>query len=151
MECNQDGENTNFLSEEGQIVLEEGKSKKSNAKTFKCTYCQKFLSSKQNLKEHLFTHTGELPYVCRFSGCGIRFRQGSVLSSHKKIHHAIEKFVAEDRFLCLKVTLIQLSEHFREQKEIFDVRSNEDKITYVLLPPIEKVQEYFIKPSQPGI
>jgi uncharacterized Zn-finger protein len=104
MEFRQDLE---FLEGIDRVELdEEGKRNCVKGKSFKCNFCQKVLSSKQNLKEHLFTHTGELPYVCRFSGCGIRFRQGSVLSSHKRIHNAIEKFVTYDRVLCFKVTHI---------------------------------------------
>lgn len=75
-------------------------------KKFQCSFCRKALSSKQNLKEHEFTHTGELPYVCKTPGCGLRFRQGSVLSAHKRIHGIIEKYIEQDRFKWIKVTLI---------------------------------------------
>jgi hypothetical protein len=30
-----------------------------------------------------------MPYVCNFEGCMMRFRQGSQLSVHKRIHKAI--------------------------------------------------------------
>lgn len=76
------------------------------AKKFTCSFCNKVLSSKQNLKEHEFTHTGELPYVCKYPGCGMRFRQGSVLSSHKRIHSFIERYIAQDSYTFIKVTLI---------------------------------------------
>ena len=71
-----------------------------------CKYCSKKLSSKQNLKEHEFTHTGELPYICRTPGCGLRFRQGSVLSSHKRIHTIIERYITEGKCKWIKVTII---------------------------------------------
>ena len=29
---------------------------------YKCTVCSKHLSSKQNFKEHMYTHSGEKPY-----------------------------------------------------------------------------------------
>ena len=60
-------------------------------KRFQCKHCSKFLSSKQNLKEHLYTHTGEKPYRCREAGCVMAFRQGSQLSVHKRIHSAIKQ------------------------------------------------------------
>lgn len=81
-------------------------SNKVKVRSYKCEHCGKLLSSKQNLREHKFTHTGELPYVCRFIGCGLRFRQGSVLSAHKKVHVLIDKFVKQEGITCLKVTPI---------------------------------------------
>ena len=77
-----------------------------NNKKFICSFCGKVLSSKQNLKEHEFTHTGELPYVCKYPGCGMRFRQGSVLSSHKRIHSFIEKYIAQDTINVIRVKII---------------------------------------------
>ena len=73
---------------------------------FPCKYCKKQLSSKQNLKEHEFTHTGELPYICKTPGCGLRFRQGSVLSSHKRIHTVIEKYINEGKCKWIKVNFM---------------------------------------------
>lgn len=57
----------------------------------KCKYCHKNLSSRQNLREHLYIHTGEKPYICSEVGCGESFRQGSLLSIHKKIHLEIQR------------------------------------------------------------
>ena len=57
----------------------------------KCKYCSKNLSSRQNLREHLYIHTGEKPYICTEIGCGQSFRQGSLLSIHKKIHNELGK------------------------------------------------------------
>ncbi|OMJ79327.1 hypothetical protein SteCoe_20668 [Stentor coeruleus] len=58
---------------------------------FKCKYCKKNLSSRQNLREHMYVHTGEKPYICTELGCGKSFRQGSLLSIHKKVHSEIFK------------------------------------------------------------
>ena len=58
---------------------------------FKCKYCFRSLSSRQNLREHLYIHTEEKPYVCTEVGCGQKFRQGSLLSIHKRIHSEIKK------------------------------------------------------------
>ena len=57
----------------------------------KCKFCSKILSSRQNFREHLYIHTGERPYVCKEPGCGEAFRQGSLLSIHKKMHTEINK------------------------------------------------------------
>ena len=56
------------------------------SKRFSCKICKKILSSNQNLKEHIYTHSQEKPLQCTFPGCRKVFRQSSQLSSHKKIH-----------------------------------------------------------------
>ena len=53
---------------------------------FKCKYCARNLSSRQNLREHMYIHTGERPYKCTEIGCSKSFRQGSLLSIHRKTH-----------------------------------------------------------------
>ena len=62
-------------------------------KKFQCTCCSKVLSSKQNLQEHLMTHSNEIPFVCKELGCGKRFRHGSQYSAHKRIHGNIRTIV----------------------------------------------------------
>ncbi|OMJ77508.1 hypothetical protein SteCoe_22906 [Stentor coeruleus] len=64
---------------------------------FKCKYCHRNLSSRQNLKEHIYIHTGEKPYVCTETGCGKSFRQGSLLSIHKKVHLEISKGLKSEK------------------------------------------------------
>ncbi|OMJ88506.1 hypothetical protein SteCoe_9542 [Stentor coeruleus] len=64
---------------------------------FKCKYCYRNLSSRQNLKEHIYIHTGEKPYVCTEIGCKQSFRQGSLLSIHKKVHSEINKGLKSER------------------------------------------------------
>ena len=53
-------------------------------KKFKCELCEKYFVSQQNLKEHIFTHTGAKPYECSY--CGEFFRQISQLSLHRRAH-----------------------------------------------------------------
>ena len=59
-----------------------------SVKKFQCSFCEKCLASRQNLKEHMYIHTGEKPYVCTFPGCSASFRQGTHLSAHKRFDHA---------------------------------------------------------------
>jgi len=95
-----------FYRSDTEEILRDTSGSGGRRKMFQCSFCRKGLSSKQNLKEHEFTHTGELPYVCKTPGCGLRFRQGSVLSAHKRIHGIIDKYVEQDRFKWIKVTLM---------------------------------------------
>lgn len=64
---------------------------------FKCSYCGKNLSSRQNLKEHINIHTGIKPYGCNYPGCGKSFRQGSLLSIHKRIHLDIDEGLRKEK------------------------------------------------------
>ena len=60
---------------------------------FQCPNCGKPLSSGQNLREHMYIHTGAYPYVCEYPGCGARFRQGSQYCAHKRVHQRREREV----------------------------------------------------------
>ena len=55
----------------------------------KCPFCEKRFSLAQYLQEHMFIHTGEKPFTCKFPGCGKKFRQAGKLSIHKKQHSLI--------------------------------------------------------------
>ena len=56
-------------------------------KKFKCAYCEKHLSSKQNLIDHQNIHSGARPYQCDVPTCGIKFRQLSQFYLHKQMHN----------------------------------------------------------------
>ena len=58
-----------------------------SSKKFQCSFCGKALASSQNLKEHLYIHTGQKPYKCSEPGCQVSFRQGTHLSAHKRLEH----------------------------------------------------------------
>lgn len=49
-----------------------------------CSYCNKQLSSKTNLKAHIRIHTGECPFVCE--QCNRGFKQKIALQDHLKTH-----------------------------------------------------------------
>ncbi|OMJ72230.1 hypothetical protein SteCoe_29369 [Stentor coeruleus] len=112
---------------------------KTKNRKFTCKYCKKTLSSKQNLKEHQFTHTKELPYVCKTPGCGLRFRQGSVLSSHKRIHNTIENYVNRNSYNWIKLS--DFIERINENKSL-NLEGNGEKIK---LPLITCPQQFFIE------
>mmetsp|Transcript_5172 Transcript_5172/g.9529 ORF Transcript_5172/g.9529 Transcript_5172/m.9529 type:complete len:167 (+) Transcript_5172:393-893(+) len=57
-----------------------------NIRAFCCRHCDDTFSSKQNLIEHEFIHDDLKPYVCSVAGCGLRFRQASQFSVHKRSH-----------------------------------------------------------------
>ncbi|OMJ83796.1 hypothetical protein SteCoe_15205 [Stentor coeruleus] len=59
---------------------------------YRCRKCKRVLGTKQCLKEHLYTHTGQKPYKCLEPGCGKNFRQSSQLSYHKKVHSELKKY-----------------------------------------------------------
>lgn len=59
---------------------------------YRCRKCKRVLGTKQCLKEHLYTHTGQKPYKCTEPGCGKIFRQSSQLSYHKKVHAELKKY-----------------------------------------------------------
>jgi hypothetical protein len=55
-------------------------------KQYECPHCSKRFSLPQYLEEHIYTHTGDKPFVCQHPGCEKRFRQAGKLSIHKKMH-----------------------------------------------------------------
>lgn len=58
-------------------------------KQHQCPHCDKRFRLVQYLNEHIYTHTGERPFVCTFPGCNKRFRQAGKLSIHKKQHNKV--------------------------------------------------------------
>jgi uncharacterized Zn-finger protein len=97
---------------------------------FKCKYCKRNLSSRQNLREHIYIHTGETPYVCTEPGCDQKFRQGSLLSIHRKVHAAINKNQKQkDKRKIpagpLKLTLMLRNKNTKFEEELTDEEREE--------------------------
>lgn len=117
---------------------------------YRCLYCSKILSSKQNLKEHQYIHSGEKPYVCCESRCNMRFRQGSQLSAHKRIHVAIKNHLEKPDIASLKVNNIQLTSLINGI-DIMDTNhfySNKDeKQDKICVPLIEGPQSFSALPK----
>jgi uncharacterized Zn-finger protein len=102
---------------------------------FKCPDCSKTLSTKQSLKEHLYTHTGEKPYKCLEAGCGLLFRQSSQLSNHRRVHQEIKKNIPE----ISKINLLVLSKLFSQQKPyIYSIPAGPYSLIDAHLPDLKK-------------
>jgi hypothetical protein len=93
---------------------------------FKCRYCERNLSSRQNLKEHLYTHTGERPYECPEPGCGQTFRQGSLLSIHKKIHSEVKNCLGKPS-IRKKCSYLKLSDVLNYHRNNFHLPLQDDE------------------------
>jgi uncharacterized Zn-finger protein len=78
--------------------------------SLECRICSRLLSSKQNLREHLFIHSGERPYKCTEPGCSKTFRQGSLLSIHRRIHKEINNNLQFQEYRKRKLTFPKLTE-----------------------------------------
>ena len=52
---------------------------------FKCSFCEKVCRNKQNLQDHIKTHTGEKPFACQF--CGKTFPNKGNLALHEPTHY----------------------------------------------------------------
>jgi uncharacterized Zn-finger protein len=87
---------------------------------FKCKYCFRNLSSRQNLREHTYIHTGERPYICTETGCNQKFRQGSLLSIHRKIHSEINRNKKFERTVESKTNYLRLTQMIQANNQILE-------------------------------
>ncbi|KAI8060457.1 hypothetical protein BC940DRAFT_312056 [Gongronella butleri] len=53
---------------------------------YPCPQCNKTFSRPSSLRTHLFSHSGEKPYVCPHDGCGRRFSVQSNMRRHLRVH-----------------------------------------------------------------
>ncbi|OMJ71047.1 hypothetical protein SteCoe_30847 [Stentor coeruleus] len=86
---------------------------------FKCSICQKILSSKQNLIDHQNIHTGAKPYVCEISDCNQHFRQLSQYYLHKQLHAEVSNQLRKDNCvaeLSLQLLVKKLSQEYNKKE-----------------------------------
>lgn len=103
-----------------------------STKRFQCPHCEKCLASRQNLKEHLYIHTGEKPYSCTYPGCFATFRQGTHLSAHKRFEHS----EGPSQPLQYSINLRYLSQLISNQQERSLEMYNSEEKNIIILPPI---------------
>ena len=122
---------------------------------YKCLYCDKPLSSKQNLKEHISIHTGERPYACREFGCTARFRQGSQLCAHKRLHRALRQASDQREVRAVKVTYTQLTSLLARDSDFLYARETAPKLLLsdvaVALSPITSLKNLGPLPEVPNL
>lgn len=58
----------------------------SKDRNFKCDHCGRRFALSQYLKEHVYIHTNEKPYICGIGNCTESFRQTGKLAIHRKTH-----------------------------------------------------------------
>jgi hypothetical protein len=55
-------------------------------KKHKCKICEKRFTRPSSLQTHIYSHTGEKPFICPVEGCGRHFSVVSNLRRHGKVH-----------------------------------------------------------------
>ncbi|XP_055875602.1 oocyte zinc finger protein XlCOF6-like isoform X3 [Biomphalaria glabrata] len=65
--------------------------RRSKAKRFTCNICAKTFASRNSIKIHVFTHTGEKPFQCDV--CNRKFTLSHFLTRHKLVHSSEKPFV----------------------------------------------------------
>uniref|UniRef100_A0A6P7FM01 Zinc finger protein 501-like isoform X1 n=1 Tax=Diabrotica virgifera virgifera TaxID=50390 RepID=A0A6P7FM01_DIAVI len=97
-------------------VLHEHKKIHSGVRPYKCPHCPKDFLCSTSLKIHIRVHTGETPYICKI--CNKGFRRAGYLTVHKRNAH----FVIEDNTaqcpICNKLlSKVGLNGHLRTHNE----------------------------------
>lgn len=58
----------------------------SGGNRYQCPYCSKRFSRPSSLRIHIYSHTGEKPFVCTEPGCGRKFSVQSNMRRHLRVH-----------------------------------------------------------------
>ena len=126
-------------------------------KRFKCDFCQKSYTSKQNLSIHVRTHAGENPYKCEI--CQKSFPVESSMKTHMKTHIEMNKEEKSEEapgFLNQEdqaevIVEIELEEEqvpVMVNKELEDLRKSEDDEEFYALEEINVEREEVMKSKE---
>ncbi|CAK1554309.1 unnamed protein product [Leptosia nina] len=58
----------------------------------KCAVCDRVVSSKHNMQQHMRSHVDLRPYTCTFDACGKTFKDKTALKKHEIIHYPDKQF-----------------------------------------------------------
>lgn len=71
------------------LVVHRPKEQQSTTNThrYHCHHCSKKFSRPSSLRIHIYSHTGEKPFVCHHQGCGRSFSVHSNMRRHLRVHY----------------------------------------------------------------
>ncbi|KAG2223930.1 hypothetical protein INT45_009382 [Circinella minor] len=64
------------------------------APKYACTYCRKVFTRPSSLRTHVYSHTGQKPFACTFSGCDKHFSVLSNMRRHMRRHSVSTAFTS---------------------------------------------------------
>nr|XP_007978932.2 telomere zinc finger-associated protein isoform X1 [Chlorocebus sabaeus] len=105
------------LLSQAEAPADAGPACPSHCQVFTCSVCQETFRRRMELRVHMVSHTGEMPYKC--SSCSQQFMQKKDLQSHMiKLHGAPKPHACPTCAKCfLSRTELQLHEAFKHRGE----------------------------------
>lgn len=105
------------LPSQAEALPDAGPACPSHCQVFTCSVCQETFRRRMELRVHMVSHTGEMPYKC--SSCSQQFMQKKDLQSHMiKLHGAPKPHACPTCAKCfLSRTELQLHEAFKHRGE----------------------------------
>ncbi|XP_057562618.1 telomere zinc finger-associated protein isoform X2 [Hippopotamus amphibius kiboko] len=105
------------LPSQAEAPADAGPACPSHCQVFTCSVCQETFRRRMELRLHMVSHTGEMPYKC--SSCSQQFMQKKDLQSHMiKLHGAPKPHACPTCAKCfLSRTELQLHEAFKHRGE----------------------------------